>query len=92
MIIQILVGVPGSGKSSYVKRMAKDEEHIHLSSDDIREELFEEVTYDSEESKETFRVMNERLFSLIEENKKDIVYYDATNLNRKRRRVLYRYK
>lgn len=35
----MLIGLPGSGKSTYIKKINKDNEYVVISSDDILEEL-----------------------------------------------------
>lgn len=77
------VGVPGSGKSTYFKKMKDKENWVHISSDDIREELFGSAQ-NQEHNQEVFQEMRKRSAEAIRQNKN--VYYDATNINRKKRR------
>lgn len=81
--LYILVGIPGCGKTSLIKAQAK-EEHIVLSSDELRVELygFEDQTHNGE----VFQEMNKRTKDAGKEGK--TVWYDATNINRKRRVAL----
>lgn len=81
--LYILVGIPGCGKTSLIKAQAK-EEHIILSSDELRVELygFEDQTHNGE----VFQEMNKRTRDAGKEGK--TVWYDATNINRKRRVAL----
>lgn len=77
-----LVGIPGSGKSSFAEELAKKEQAIVLSSDTIRHELF------GEESKQkktnlVYRTLYERVNELLLERKNVII--DATNVERERR-------
>lgn len=84
--VYITVGVAGSGKSTYVKEQIKnDRRAIRLSSDYIREAIPEI----EDDNAEVFRVMNEALRMHINDKYFDDIYYDATNLSRKRRRALY---
>lgn len=81
--LYILVGIPGCGKTSLIKAQAK-EEHVVLSSDELRVELygFEDQTHNGE----VFQEMNKRTRAAGKEGK--TVWYDATNINRKRRVAL----
>lgn len=78
----MLVGIVGSGKSTYAKSL-KDDYTIH-SSDALREEMFGDVNENSKES-------NAKLFEELHRRiKRDLqngnnVVYDATNINRRRR-------
>ena len=76
----MLIGLPASGKSTYIKEHFDDD--IVFSSDKIREECFGDVN-DQTHNNEVFK----KLVKLVKanlRNKKDAVY-DATNINYKRR-------
>lgn len=78
----LMVGLPGSGKSSYAKIIAKKEKAVIVSTDDIRYELFGDERQQKNSSKVFYEV-----YSRIEEhlsNQRNVVF-DATNLDRKRR-------
>ena len=81
---EMLVGIPGCGKSTYAKKM-EVLDYVWISSDKIREEL-----YGSEEiqgnPKDVFAKMYERTFKALNEGKN--VIYDATNIKRKDRMSL----
>lgn len=84
----MLVGLPGSGKSTFAKELSIIENAVVLSSDQIREEMFSDVS--NQESPDLiFGEMNRRANNLL--SKKKNVIYDATNLNRKRRKHLIRF-
>lgn len=86
-VVNVLVGAPASGKSTYAKRMTKhNNKVIRLSSDYIREAIPEIA----DDNAEVFRIMQKALRMHIEDGYFHEVYYDATNINRKRRRALYR--
>lgn len=78
----MMVGLPASGKSTLAKELSVKESAAILSSDEIREELLNDVSDQSNNTK-VFEVMNNRAKELL--NKRDSVIYDATNINRKRR-------
>lgn len=73
------IGLPGSGKSTYSTKLAKEIGAIHLSSDAIRNELYgsEEVQGDP---KEVFARMQDRAIQALSDGF-DVIY-DATNLTR----------
>lgn len=79
----LLVGIPGSGKTTYAKKYI--EEHwnaIHLSSDLIRKELWgDEATQG--DNNEVFSLMQKRAIETLN-NGRDVIY-DATNVTRKDR-------
>lgn len=81
----MLVGIPGSGKSTFAKVLSEKFNASILSSDEIREELLNDINEQSKNS-EVFDVMNNRAAQLLNENRN--VIYDATNINRKRRKHL----
>lgn len=82
----MLVGLPGSGKSTYGKKLCASERvTTYLSSDKIREELYGDESIQGDPSK-VFRIMHNRLKDYL---KRDlIVVYDATNVTRKNRRAV----
>lgn len=79
----LLVGIPGSGKTTYAKKYI--EEHpstVHLSSDKIRAELWgNEATQG--DNNEVFSLMQSRAIETL--NNGQSVVYDATNITRKDR-------
>jgi predicted kinase len=76
------IGIPASGKSSYVQGLAKKENAIILSTDDIRRELFGEETK-QKKTNLVYRTLYERLNQLVSEGFSIIV--DATNIEREKR-------
>lgn len=79
----MLIGLPGSGKSTYAKKLEKEGYRIH-SSDAIREELTGDAN-SQEKNAEVFEILHDRV-------RKDLKFgqscvYDATNLTSKRRRA-----
>lgn len=83
----MLVGLPGSGKSTYAKSLG-DNYVIH-SSDDLREEMFGDVNENSKESNAKLFVELHKRIKADLQNGKNVVY-DATNLNSKRRTAFLR--
>lgn len=81
----MLVGLPGSGKSTLAEELRATKKYIHLSSDNIRQELTGDVN-NQDENRRIFEVMNERAMELLKSGQH--VIYDATNVHRKRRKHL----
>lgn len=84
----MLIAVPGTGKSTFLKNFLKDKEAFVFSTDDFIDERAKKFgkTYD-ELFKDTISEAENEMFKRLTEalrNKKDIVI-DRTNLNRKSR-------
>ena len=81
--LEILIGLPGSGKSTYaIEKHKANRNSVYLSSDNIREELYGNESVQGSPA-EVFTLMQSRA---IEALKNGIdVFYDATNLTRKDR-------
>lgn len=79
--LNIMIGIPGSGKTKYAKTELLTDNTVYLSSDDIRVDMFgfEDQTHNAEVFE---RMKRETLTAL--QNDFDVIY-DATNLNKKRR-------
>lgn len=81
--MEILIGLPGSGKSTYAKEeLESSSNSVYLSSDKIREELYGNESVQGNPV-EVFTLMQSRAVEALK-NGKD-VFYDATNLTRKDR-------
>ena len=81
----LLVGIPGSGKTTYAKKYIEEHLHrntIHLSSDKIREELWGNEATQGDNNK-VFSLMQSRAIEALN-NGFDVIY-DATNITRKDR-------
>lgn len=90
-ILYITIGVAGSGKSTYIqKRLNK--RTVWLSSDNIREEIFGSLKdcQDSKSHTKVFQIMFEKLEKYLLDETTEVIFYDATNLSRKRRSHLFR--
>lgn len=80
----MMVGLPGSGKSTYAKELAEKIKAVICSSDVIRKELCgDENLQDNNE--EVFKLLHSRIKEYL--RKGISVIYDATNINSKRRRA-----
>ena len=80
----MMVGLPASGKSTYAKEIAKENNAIILSSDAIRWELFGDET-DQSPNQKVFQELHKRAKEWLCAGR-DVVY-DATNISSKRRRA-----
>jgi len=87
MTLYFMVGLPGSGKTTYAKRLAKENNAVRFSSDDIREEIGADGG-DQSKHKEVFNILHKRLNDALT-NSKDCIY-DATNINAKKRAAFVR--
>lgn len=83
----VMVGLPASGKSSYAKKLEKENpaNTIVISSEAIREEICGSVE-DQSKNGEVFRIFHERIRRNLEK-KKDVIA-DATNITMKSRRAI----
>ena len=81
----MMIGLPGSGKSTIARGLAEENDVVYLSSDDIRKELS-----GNEENQnintEVFETMRKRTLQALNDGKH--VVYDATNINSKKRKGL----
>lgn len=80
----MMVGLPASGKSTYAKEIAKENNAIVLSSDAIRWELFGDET-DQSHNQKVFQELHKRAKEWLCVGR-DVIY-DATNISSKRRRA-----
>lgn len=82
--LNMLIGPPGSGKSTYCKELVKASKTpiIHLSSDEIRKELLGSEE-DQSNNNIVFETMQNRALEWLDKGYD--VLYDATNINRKSR-------
>lgn len=79
----LLVGIPGSGKTTYAEKYIEEyESTIHLSSDKIRKELYNDESIQGDPN-EVFSLMQKRAVEALNNGKS--VVYDATNMTRKDR-------
>ena len=91
MKVVMMIGVPGSGKSSWSKKIKKaaGDQCLVLSSDEIRKELRETLLDENSVNIETFARRDKQLEEAVRNASHEIVILDSTNLSRKRRRGLY---
>lgn len=79
----LLVGIPGSGKTTYAEKYIKEHpDTVHLSSDKIRAELWGDEGIQGDNN-EVFSLMQTRAIEAL--NNGHSVVYDCTNVTRKDR-------
>lgn len=79
----LLVGIPGSGKTTYAKKYIEQAANtIHLSSDTIRKELYGDESIQGN-PRDVFSLMQKRAIEALNNGRN--VLYDATNITRKDR-------
>ena len=79
----LLVGIPGSGKTTYVQKyITEHRSTMHISSDQIRAELWGDESIQGDNN-EVFSLMQSRAIEAL--NNGNNVIYDATNITRKDR-------
>jgi predicted kinase len=82
-ILYYTIGLPAGGKDFYFAQLfSKDDNVIHISSDKLRKELLGDIN-DQTQNSYIFNEMRKRTIKALEEGHD--VYYNATNLSRKRR-------
>jgi len=77
------IGIPGSGKSTWIEKFKKSGDYIVVSPDEIRRELTGDIS-DQSMNKEVFQMADETVRRALEGGQS--VIYDATNVDTKYRR------
>ena len=83
----LTVGLPGSGKSTFCRKLARATGALILESDALRAALFQPATHDKDESRQLFEALYGAARVLLREGASVIV--DATNLREPDRRPAY---
>ena len=87
--LYVIIGLPGSGKSTYAEQLAEEKNAIIISTDGIRKELFgDEAIQENERynGNTVFCTAYDRIKLAMLEGKN--IIFDATNINRKKRKHL----
>ncbi len=79
----MMIGIPGSGKSTYAEKIARLENAVVISSDKLREELFGDV-WELRKNTILFAEVYRRALKYLSEGKN--VVLDATNISRRKRK------
>ena len=85
--VVVMVGLPGSGKSTFSRRLASMTGAIVLESDALRAALFETPTHLPDESKQLFEALYGAAHCLVQAGASVII--DATNLREQDRQRAY---
>jgi predicted kinase len=80
----MMVGLPGSGKSTCAQKLSAKENATIYSSDTLREELFGDAD-EQKKNDELYKELHSRIKRDLQDNKN--VIYDSTNISYKRRKV-----
>lgn len=83
----LTIGLPGSGKSTFARRLAPMIDAVILESDALRRLLFAEPAYSRAENRRLFAALHAAARSLILAGRSVII--DATNVSEADRRPLY---
>ena len=78
----MLVGLPGSGKSSLAEELVEKEGYLKFSSDEIRKELCGDIN-DQTHNSTVFSILHDRIIENLKNGKSCI--FDATNVKRNKR-------
>ncbi len=84
----VLSGLPGTGKSTLARRLARRLPFVRVETDWIRKAIYRRPTYSPGEHFVVHQVSHRLLAMLLEQGQRVIL--DATNLRRRDRKVLYR--
>lgn len=82
--VYMLCGLPASGKSTYAKEIAKNDNTEIFSSDAIRKELYGSEE-DQQNPQKVFQILHKRVKTALQNGNSAV--YDATNLVSKRRKA-----
>ena len=84
--LYLMVGIPGSGKSTYVKNMQAEYGGVIISRDEIRFSLIDVKSDYFSKEQQVFKTFVQKIQNALAEN--DIVYADATHITEQSRNKL----
>ncbi|SIN65153.1 AAA family ATPase [Algoriphagus halophilus] len=87
MLLIMVMGLPGSGKSYFASKLSERLKAVHLENDVIRKELHKMGSYTREDKMEVYRELCRRTEKLIKEEKSVVV--DATFQLKEYREFIY---
>ena len=80
-ILYLMMGIPGSGKSTWVKEQIKEKGGIHISRDAIRFSLVKENEPYFSKERLVYRTFIQKSQEAIDDLSNDNIYIDATHLS-----------
>lgn len=84
----VLIGAPGSGKTTYAKKYLLNDNTVYVSRDEVRFSLLKEGEEYFSREKEVYREFIWKIYNAIQNEHKDVIA-DATHLNDKSRAKLF---
>ncbi|MBN3520412.1 ATP-binding protein [Algoriphagus lutimaris] len=87
MLLIMVMGLPGSGKSYFASKLSAQLKAVHLENDVIRKELHKMGSYSKEDKMEVYRELCRRTEALVLEEKSVVV--DATFQLKEYRELIY---
>lgn len=84
--LYLMVGVPGSGKSTYIKNFQAEHGGIIISRDEIRFSMIDTRDDYFSKEKQVFKTFVQEIQKALKEN--DVVYADATHISERSREKL----
>ena len=79
------IGIPGSGKSTWIREFNKNNKYIVVSPDEIRKDVMKNG-YDSSKNSQVFKIAFDTTRKALQHG--DSVIFDATNVDTRQRRDL----
>lgn len=86
--VYLMSGIPGSGKTTYIKKHLNIYTDIHISRDEIRFKMISDKDEYFSHEKEVFKEFVNQINWFINHPKIDNIYVDATHINEKSRNKL----
>ena len=86
--LYVMMGCPGSGKTTYAKKALMNDNTIYVSRDEIRFSLLQDGEEYFSREKEVYREFIWKIYNAIQNEHKNVIA-DATHLNEKSRAKLF---
>lgn len=86
--LYVMIGCPGSGKTTYAKNALMNDNTVYVSRDEVRFALLQEGEEYFSREKEVYREFIWKIYNAIQNEHKDVIA-DATHLNEKSRTKLF---
>lgn len=86
--LYVMIGCPGSGKTTYAKKALMNDNTVYVSRDEVRFALLQEGEEYFSKEKEVYREFIWKIYNAIYNEHKDVIA-DATHLNERSRAKLF---